>query len=282
MNKNLGRGLSAFLDDVEEPGNDIVKLDVEKIHPNPLQPRVAFDEEKLKFLADSIKRNGVIQPILVIKTGDESYQLVAGERRLRAAKIAQLSEIPAIITTLNRENQFEIAIIENIQRENLNIIEEAEAYRKLINDFGRTQEDLSNILGKSRSHIANILRLLTLPSDVKELIKSEKLTFGHARSLIGLENASEIANKIVAENMNVRATEEFVKTQKTDGGETKKRQGYVQRKDPELDNITQHLSALIGLTTDIKPRGRGGIIEIKFNNLNELDELMSRLNNKNF
>lgn len=173
MSKNLGRGLSAFLDKVEEPGTEVVQIDVEKIKPNPFQPRKTFNEENLQALAESVKRNGVIQPILVTKMDDGTYILVAGERRLRASKLAQLTEIPAIIVTLEKEQQFEIAIIENIQRENLNTLEEAEAYQKLIDEFGHTQEELSEILGKSRSHIANILRLLTLPDDVKELIKVE-------------------------------------------------------------------------------------------------------------
>lgn len=273
MSKNLGRGLSAFLDNVEEPGTEVVQIDVEKIKPNPFQPRKTFNEENLQALAESVKRNGVIQPILVTKMDDGTYILVAGERRLRASKLAQLTEIPAIIVTLEKEQQFEIAIIENIQRENLNTLEEAEAYQKLIDEFGHTQEELSEILGKSRSHIANILRLLTLPDDVKELIKAGKLSFGHARTLIGLENASVIARKILEDSLNVRDTEFIVKQEK------KSRNVPTHHyRDPELDNVIQHLSDLIGLTTNIKTRGKGGIIEIKFNNLSELDELMARLN----
>lgn len=274
MSKNLGRGLSAFLDNVEEPGTEVVQISVSKIKPNPFQPRCTFNEENLQSLAESIKRNGVIQPILVIKLDDGMYQLVAGERRLRASKIAQLTEIPAIITTLTREEQFEIAIIENVQREDLNAIEEADAYKKLIDEFGHTQEELSEILGKSRSHIANILRLLTLPDDVKNMVRSGQLSFGHARTLIGVENASALAGQIVKEAMSVRNTELFVKQRKNNKESFPK---YYQR-DPELDNVIQHLSDLIGLTANVKPRGRGGVIEIKFNNLSELDELMSRLN----
>jgi len=277
MSKNLGRGLSAFLEDVEEPGNEVVKIDVEKIVPNPFQPRYTFNEENLNALAESIKRNGVIQPILVTKLDNGTYQLVAGERRLRASKIANISEIPAIITTLNKEDQFEIAIIENIQREDLNVIEEAEAYKKLIDDFGHTQEELSEILGKSRSHVTNILRLLTLPNDVKDLVKANKLTFGHARTLVGLENASELAQKIIDTSMNVREAEEIAKSQKKRSEST----SSIRYRDPELDNVIQHLSDLIGLSTNIKTKGRGGVIEIKFNNLSELDELMARLNNHN-
>lgn len=277
MSKNLGRGLSAFLDNVEEPGTEVIQIDVEKIKANPFQPRYTFNEESLQSLAESIKRNGVIQPILVTKLDDGTYQLVAGERRLRASKIAQLAEIPAITTTLSREDQFEIAIIENVQREDLNAIEEADAYKKLIEEFNHTQEELSEILGKSRSHISNILRLLTLPEDVKEMVRSGKLSFGHARTLVGLENASDLANQIVREEMSVRDTERFVKQRK------KNEESFIKcyQRDPELDNVIQHLSDLIGLTTNVKAKGKGGVIEIKFNNLSELDELMARLNGHN-
>lgn len=272
-NKNLGRGLSAFLDDVEEAGTEVSKIDIEKIRPNPFQPRKTFDKENLSSLATSIKRNGVIQPIIVTKMPDGMYVLVAGERRWRASKMAQLTEIPAITVDLKEDKQFEIAIIENIQRENLNALEEAEAYNRLIEKFGHTQEELAEILGKSRSHVTNMLRLLTLPDDVKEMVKSGKLSFGHARTLIGLENASIIAQKIIENSLNVRETELIVKQEK----KSQKVPSYYYQ-DPELDNVIQHLSELIGLTTNIKTRGRGGIIEIKFNNLSELDELMSRLN----
>lgn len=273
--KNLGRGLSAFLDDVEEAGTEVVLIDIEKIKPNPSQPRKTFDEESLHSLADSIKKNGVIQPVIITKAENGTYILVAGERRWRASKIAQRAEIPAIIVTLNEEQQFEIAIIENIQRENLNVLEEAEAYNRLIENFGHTQEELAEILGKSRSHITNMLRLLSLPNDVKDMIKSGKLSFGHARTLIGLENASVIARKIIEDSLSVRDAEFIVKQEKKS-----RNSPTCYYRDPELDNVIQHLSELIGLTTNIKTRGRGGIIEIKFNNLSELDELMSRLNDR--
>ncbi len=286
-NKNLGRGLSAFLDldgqmTSQENGNRsaVINIAVDNIVANPFQPRKKFDEENLKSLAESIKRKGVLQPVLVVKIDNGKYQLVAGERRFRATKIAGLSEIPAIITEIGKKDQLEIAILENIQREDLNPIEEAEAYKRLMNEFSHTQEELSEILGKSRSHIANILRLLTLPEDVKELLREKKLTFGHARALIGAENASELAKRIVESTMNVRETEDLLKSIKNSyysstTDESKNKNRYV---DPEVLNIAHQISSMIGLQVNIKLKNKGGIVEIGFKDFGELDRLLGKLN----
>lgn len=286
-NKNLGRGLSAFLD-LDEPKrsenarSEVVDIKIDHIVANPFQPRRDFDEESLNGLAESIKRNGVIQPILVVKLSENKYQLVAGERRYRATKIAGLTKIPAIVTDINEKDQLEIAILENIQREDLNPVEEAEAYRRLMNEFSYTQEGLSEILGKSRSHIANILRLLALPEDVKELIRSKKLTFGHARALIGSENVSELAKRIVDQSINVRETENLVKSIKNShypmGARNEVTNRYV---DPEIQNIAHQISSMTGLQVNIKLKNRGGIVEIGFRDFNELDHLLSKLNGNN-
>ena len=292
-NKNLGRGLSAFLD-LDEPKrnenirSEVIDININDIVANPFQPRHDFDEESLNALAGSIKRNGVIQPILVIKLTNDKYQLVAGERRFRATKIAGLAKIPAIITEINEKDQLEIAILENIQREDLNPIEEAEAYRRLMNEFSYTQEGLSEILGKSRSHIANILRLLVLPEDVKELIRSKKLTFGHARALVGAENSSELAKRIVDQSINVRETENLIQSIKnshypTNNIELHEANNRYNKRyiDPEIQNIAQQISSMIELQVNIKLKNRGGIIEIGFRDFNELDHLLSKLNNSN-
>lgn len=285
-NKNLGRGLSAFLDldgqiAEQEAKNrsTILNIRVEDIIANPFQPRQKFDEENLKLLAESIKRKGVLQPILVIKLENGKYQLVAGERRFRATKLAGLSEISAIITEIGKKDQLEIAILENIQREDLNPIEEAEAYKRLMNEFSYTQEELSEVLGKSRSHIANILRLLSLPEEVKELLREKKITFGHARTLIGSENASELAKRIVESSMNVRTTEDFIKSLKnshyTTTNESTNKSRYV---DPEVLNIAHQISSMIGLQVNIKLKNKGGIVEIGFKDFGELDHLLGKLN----
>ncbi|GHU13024.1 chromosome partitioning protein ParB [Alphaproteobacteria bacterium] len=289
-NKSLGRGLSAFLDvnmqqiptaAVDKSNKDdksIVSINVECIVKNPFQPRQVFNEETLASLAESIKRKGVLQPILVMRLENGTYQLVAGERRLRATRMAGISEIPAIITTMSSEDQLEVAILENIQREDLNPIDEAVAYRRLIEEFRRTQEELSEILGKSRSHITNMLRLLVLPEDVKFLVKENKLTFGHARALVGSPEASHLAKQIIDQSLSVRETESLMKDVKvgrvptTDSNRKKK-----QPDDPEVLNLANQISALIGLDVRIKLKNRGGIIEVDFGNFGELDELLIKL-----
>ncbi|MDR2781690.1 MAG: ParB/RepB/Spo0J family partition protein [Holosporaceae bacterium] len=271
--KSLGRGLSAFLDfslqNQENNGKEIVKIDVNSISPNPFQPRQTFNEEGLNSLAESIKRNGILQPILVIKLSDGNYQLIAGERRLRASKIAGLAEIPAIVTEMSIEDQLEVAIIENIQRENLNPLEEALAYKRLLDEFHRTQEELSEILGKSRSHITNMLRLLTLPDEIKDMVKSGKLAYGHARALIGTEDAISIANQVIDQSMNVRQVENLVKQRKQSNDNTK---------NSEISNLAEQISSLIKLKSNIKLKGSGGIVEINFSNFEELDFFVRRLN----
>ncbi|MDR1375348.1 MAG: ParB/RepB/Spo0J family partition protein [Holosporaceae bacterium] len=272
MNKSLGRGLSAFLDDLEsdDQKNKIVKIDPNRVRPNPFQPRRIFDDESLNSLAKSIKRNGVFQPILVIRSGaGDDYQLVAGERRLRASKIAGLDEIPAILVDFSEKDQLEIALLENIQRENLNPLEEAEAYRRLMEEFQYTQEELSETLGKSRSHVANMLRLLSLPNEVKALINDGKLSFGHARTLVGIDNAPEIARQIINKSLNVRQAESIAKQRKS---------GNSGNLDPEISNVAEQISSLTGLNANIKLRGSGGVIEIGFSNFQELDSFMAKLN----
>lgn len=311
-------------DDEVHSKSEVVLIKVSDIVPNPYQPRKKFDEEALQSLAESIKRKGVLQPVLLVKISDGSdgassssgYQLVAGERRFRATKIAGLTEIPAIITEMDRRDQLEIAILENIQREDLNPIEEAEAYKRLMNEFSYTQEQLSEVLGKSRSHIANILRLLNLPDDVKDMLQDRSLSFGHARALVGAENASELAKRIVEKGMSVRETEELLKSLKdvkkmmnsagdrnSEGAElggvvlqepqdaaavpspiasftdSLPTSAYI---DPELLNIANQISSMLGLQVSIKLKSksgaaRSGTVEIFFKDFGDLDKLLGKL-----
>jgi ParB family chromosome partitioning protein len=275
--KSLGRGLSAFLDvdgqlSEAESGN-VVSIDPNTVKPNPFQPRRTFDEEGLKSLAESIVRKGVLQPILVTRLGCNDYQLVAGERRLRASKMAGLKEIPALVTDVGKEDQLEIAILENVQREDLNPIEEAEAYRRLAEEFGRTHDELAEMLGKSRSHISNTLRMLSLPTEIQEMVRAGQLTFGHARALVGAENSVAVARKIISGSLNVRQTESVIRRQKTN-------QTNDNFTDPEIGNLARQISSLLGLRAEIKLRGNGGTVEIAFGNLDELDSLIDRLNRR--
>ena len=275
-NKNLGRGLSAFLGetDAQVSKNSIEHLDINSIEANPFQPRQNFDEEQLNSLAESIKSKGVLQPILVKKLETGAYQLIAGERRLRASKIAQLSEIPAIILDISKKEQLEIAILENIQREDLNPIDEAESYRRLMDEFHYTQEDISKILGKSRSHIANMLRLLNLPINVKNLLKSGEISFGHARALISSENPEKLARIVMDQSLSVRETEDMIRQRKHVSGIA----DAVAAVAPEVYNISAQLTSLLNLPSKIKLRKNGGVIEIEFTDFEELDRLISRFN----
>lgn len=282
-NKSLGRGLSAFLGEniPEISKNSIEQISVGAIEANPFQPRQVFDNEQLQALAESIKSKGVLQPILLKKLSDGSYQLIAGERRFRASKIAGLTEIPAIILNITEKEQLEIAILENIQRENLNPIEEAESYKRLMQEFSYTQENLSKILGKSRSHIANMLRLLTLPEKIKNYLSNGQISFGHARALVGQGDPEKIAQMIIDQSLSVRETEDIVRNRKNVSKITKAM--MEPSVSPEIYNISSQLTSLLGLNSKIKLKKNGGLIEIEFSNFEELDSIIakfSKLNSK--
>ena len=219
--RGLGRGLSALMADVHLAGPDQapagrraeLQIPVDRLEPNPQQPRLDFRRDELESLADSIRQKGVIQPLIVRrKPGRDVYEIVAGERRWRAAQLAQLHEVPVVVRDLNDSEVLEVAIIENIQRADLNAIEEALGFRQLMTRFGHTQEKLAEALSKSRSHVANLLRLLTLPAEVQDMVRDGTLSAGHARALIGSPNAADLARQIVAKGLSVRETERLVKT----------------------------------------------------------------------
>lgn len=283
--KGLGRGLSALMADVNltagggdeaaDPGGPAAEasLPIESIRPNPDQPRRDFDPASLAELAESIRAKGIIQPLVVRKLG-AVYEIVAGERRWRAAQMAQLHRVPVVIRDFSDEEVIEIAIIENIQRQDLSAIEEAMAFRQLMDRFGHTQEKLAEALSKSRSHIANTIRLLSLPESVQNMIRAGKLTAGHARALIGSPDPSALALKVVNQGLSVRETERLAKAvSQKPGHSTGGRPGA--EKDADTRAIEADLSANLGMsvTIDHGAAGDGGTLRIQYRTLEQLDML---------
>ena len=276
MNKRgLGKGLSALIPMDDKEKENVQDIKISEIRANKNQPRKKFDEEKIRELSDSIKEHGVLQPIIVRKK-DGGYELVAGERRWRAAQKAGIEKIPAIIKDLSDADVMEIALIENLQREDLNPLEEAEAYKKLIDEFGMTQEELSKRVGKSRSQIANTVRLLNLDEEIKKLISEEKLTAGHARALLAIENKKErlkLAKKISEENMSVRQTEETIKIKTQKKSKNKKDQEI----NPAFIEISEKLQKTLGTRVKIKGSEKRGKIEIEFYSEDELERILETI-----
>jgi ParB family chromosome partitioning protein len=276
--RGLGRGLSALLGDGEEApvaadASRLRNVPVAFLKPSRFQPRRIFDPDELKGLADSVREKGVLQPI-VVRPGSapDSFEIVAGERRWRAAQLAKLHEVPVIVRTLSDAQSLELAIIENVQRADLNPIEEAAAYQDLIDRFRYTQEQVAEVVGKSRSHVANTIRLLKLPEAVRELINSGKLTAGHARALIGTPNPEALAREIVARDLNVREVER--KTRAPKGKAAK-----PIRKDADTKALELSLSNSLGMTVQIEHKnGKGGTVQIVYKTLEQLDEIIRRLN----
>jgi len=281
-NRALGRGLSSLLNEEIIPIEIVASsnnIDLDLIEANQDQPRKYFDEEKIKELADSIISHGLVQPIIVNKSSAGKYKIIAGERRFRACKIAGLRQIPVIIKDLTEKEILEIALIENIQRQELSAIEEAEGFQKLINEYGYSQGELAVVVGKSRSHVANLLRLNQLPESIKFMINNGQLSMGHARCLIGLENAEEIAAKILANDLNVRQVEELVSNRKR---KDKADNSYIKEKDKVVDDdlvmLGQSLSEKFGVKVVVENSWNGGRISFHYSNLEELDFILTRLN----
>lgn len=281
--RGLGRGLSALMAEVAttpEAGADArgreQRLPIERLVPNPDQPRRHFDETALAELAVSIREKGVIQPLIVRPKG-EDFEIVAGERRWRAAQRAQLHDVPVIVREFTDTEVLEIGIIENIQRADLNPIEEAMGYRALIERFGHTQEKLSDAMGKSRSHIANLMRLLTLPDEVQTLLREGKLSAGHARALITSDDPAMLARKVVLEGLSVRQTETLTKTLPAKKKQAKSR---VHEKDADTRALENDLSAALGMKISIDYDGGGkGTVVIEYRSMEQLDKLCSLLGN---
>lgn len=277
----LGRGLSSLLGDESE---DYAVLDrargarevpIEHIRPNPRQPRQNFGAEELDSLAQSISSQGILQPILVRRVSGEgdAYEILAGERRWRAAQRARLHQVPVVIRDIDDGGALEIALIENLQREDLTALEEAEAYQRLIDDFAQTQEMLSETVGKSRSHVANTVRLLGLPEEIKLMLQDGRLSAGHGRALLGAANPLRLAQDIVDLGLNVRQSENIAKGQPARGRPTRRRE-----KDTNTLALEHDLSSALGLNVSIQDRSpRGGGVTISYETLEQLDELCRRL-----
>ena len=282
----LGKGLSAiFSENDTEDKNEVVNLKISQIEPNRSQPRRSFDDEALQELAQSISEHGVLQPILVRPQIYGGYQIVAGERRYRASRLAGLTEIPAIIRELSDSETMQVALIENLQRRDLNVLEEAKGYKTLIDEYGFSQEDVARTVGKSRSAVANILRLLGLPDEVKEMVEDEKLSAGHARALLGLEYDESIlpaAKKVMKENLSVRDTEQLVKKINMEdlAGEKPKKKKAVRKSKPALYtevelSLSEHLGTKVEVKEDVK---KGcGTLQIEFYNPAELFMLANKI-----
>jgi len=270
IKKGLGRGLSSLIGDTKVDTN-INKLSISELVRNKFQPRKNFNQENLDELTNSIKERGIIQPIVVRKSESQKlkYEIIAGERRWLAAQKAGLHEVPVVITEADDLKSLEFAIVENVQRIDLNIIEEAQGYQRLIDDFSYDQNKVAQFIGKSRSHVANCLRLLNLPIEVVDLIKNNKLSQGHAKILVGLENSSFLAKKIIEKRLSVRQAENLVKIFKT----TKIPKFKV--KDPNLKNLELNLSDKIGLNVLIKNnKNNTGSITLEYKNIEQLNKLI--------
>ena len=288
--KSLGRGLGALLGDdnfdISDSLNESMPhetsaasnmVDINSITPGRFQPRTEFDEEALKALSESVREKGVLQPLLVRKSGN-GYELIAGERRLRASKLAGLKQVPVIVKEMDDKEVLEVALVENLLRENLSAIEEAEGLQRLIDEFSHTQEALSQIIGKSRSHIANTLRLLALPAEVQELVKEGKLSAGHARNLVGLDNAAELARLIIKKDLNVRQVEELVN--KIKSGADKPKAAKVE-KDSDIAEIEKDLNKSLGLRIKIsQSKQGGGKVVLQYASVAELDMIIEILEQK--
>ena len=271
-NKKLGMGLGALLNNNSQNKNNINKIDITNIYPNKKQPRKNFDEKEIKELSDSIKNQGLIQPIVVRETSSDSYEIIAGERRWRACQLAGLHSVNCVVMSVDENSVFELALIENIQRENLNVVEEAKAYKNLIELNGMKNEELSKKIGKSSSHISNLIRILDLDNEIHQMIINGKISMGHARALIGVPNAVEKAKEIFEKKLSVRDVERFTSKHK----QTRKKQT---EKDPNIVDLEKELSDKIGLKTEIEfnENGSSGSLKLYYSDLNQLDEIMKRL-----
>ena len=290
--RGLGRGLSALMADVTEeqvaaasqaPRQADLLVPIERIIPNPDQPRRDFTQDQLEELAASIREKGVIQPLIVREKDGGTYEIVAGERRWRASQMAQLHELPVVVRSYDDTEVLEIAIIENIQRADLNPVEEAAGYRALMDRFGHTQEKLSEALGKSRSHIANLMRLLMLPDDVQDMLKRGDLTAGHARALITSEDPSALARKVIKSGLSVRQTESLAKSTSSNPDAKPKAPRVKVEKDADTVALEGDLSASLGMKVmiDHQTGGESGQVSIKYASLDQLDEICRILSSTN-
>ena len=291
--RGLGRGLDSLLGDAirdrptsapaQPDGSSIRMLSIAALTPHPDQPRRHFAQGALEELAQSIRQRGIIQPIVVRPApSGKGYQIVAGERRWRAAQRASLHEIPAIVRDFEDGEALEIALIENVQREDLNPIEEAEAYHRLTEEFGHSQKALASLVDKSRSHVANLMRLLDLPAPVRAMMLEDRLQMGHARALIGHEAAETLALRIEKDGLTVREVERIVRHAKGGSTAPRKRAKLVQQSDPDIVALQNQLGDLLGLDIVIQSEGVSGRMTIRYGSLDQLDMLCQRLSGGDF
>ncbi|WP_296645712.1 ParB/RepB/Spo0J family partition protein [Romboutsia sp. 13368] len=276
----LGRGLSALIPDIngEIDKKDITTIELKNIYPNQDQPRRVFDEEKIKILSESIKNYGVLQPIVLKPDDKGKYMIIAGERRYRASKLARRSDIPAVIKDIPMKDIMEIALIENLQREELNPIEEALAYKSLIKNYEVTQEEISEAVGKSRPHITNTLRLLNLPKQITDMIDQGQITAGHGKAILRISDENlqiELANKVIAEELSVRATENLAK--KISEENIKEIPKKVKEKDVFIVDVEERLRNIFGTKVNISKGKKKGKIEIEYYNEDDLNNIVSML-----
>jgi len=289
--KGLGMGLQALLGEAARPSaasaeasagrGGVREIEIARIRPNPNQPRVQFDEEALDELADSIRERGVLQPILLRPEG-EDYLIIAGERRWRAAQRARLHAIPAIVRDIDESTTAELALIENIQRLDLNPLEEAEGYRQLIQRHGHTQDDVSRIVHKSRSHVANLLRLLDLPEFVRQSLLKGDISMGHARAVATAEDPDELTRVIIAKGLSVRQAEDWTRRERNrpgpgaDIGRASARNA-AKAVDADLDSLKRQLGDILGLKVQVSHKGQGGAVTLHYSSLDQLDMICQRL-----
>ncbi|HEU5482274.1 MAG TPA: ParB/RepB/Spo0J family partition protein [Sphingomicrobium sp.] len=286
----LGRGLAALLDEAVRTGGatgdaaplegaaqGVREIEIGRIRPNPAQPRIQFDEESIAELADSIAERGVLQPVLLRPDGG-NYQLVAGERRWRAAQRARLHTIPAIVREIDDSAAAEIALIENVQRQDLNAIEEAEGYKQLVERYGHTQEEVARLVHKSRSHIANLLRLLDLPSEVKQSLLRGDISMGHARAIATAPEPEELSRQIVQKGLSVRQAEALAQRARPRLGPAAAHSRIPQQPDdPDLAALERQLGDMLGLKVRVAHNGRSGTVTLHYSSLDQLDMLCQRL-----
>ena len=285
MRSRLGRGLASLIGDVGGEAAHVErpraqrKVPIEFLKPNPRNPRRAFSEAELGELADSIKQHGVIQPIVVrpVKGAQDRYEIIAGERRWRASQAAGLHEVPIVPLDVSDSDALELAIIENVQREDLNPMEEAQGYHALAGEFKRSQEDIARIVGKSRSHVANMMRLTKLPAEVQAFISQGQISAGHARALIGVPDPLAAAKRILEQGLNVRQTEELAHDEGVPELKPQKSRAGGKAKDPDTVALEKRVSDALGLTVSVNHRNPGGTVQINYRNLEQLDEVVRRL-----
>jgi ParB family chromosome partitioning protein len=274
----LGRGLASLIGDLGAEANDRGRtqrrLPIELLKRNPNNPRRAFSEAQLDELAQSIRDRGIIQPLIVRPAGHDNFEIVAGERRWRAAQRAGLHDVPVVVVEVNDRDALQLAIIENVQRADLNAIEEASAYRRLAEEFGYSQEEVAKTVGKSRPHVANTLRLLTLSKPVQELVAAQKLDAGHARSLVGLDDQEQLADLIIAGGYSVRQVEALVRERSARSADKPR---VPRSKDANSLAFERRLTDALGLQVTLNQRGEAGVLHIRFSNLDQLDDIARKL-----